>query len=598
MKARSLQPSSTGRVLRPLALSAVAVALLVAALDGWAQGGNVCPDGRIASIEIRSHRVFGESDNGVMSKFYDAANWLHVETREGVIRRELLFREGDCFERLRINESERLLRGFDFLQSASVEATRRSGGDYDVTVSTQDDWSLRFDPRLELGGGPAVAGIIAAERNLAGTGRALELLFVTRPGREDVGVGFFNPQLLGSRWNLGLAAVRTEPGWVLRETLGYPFVGLVGRWAAFETAFYGERWFGYFVGDAEDRYELVLPMRQEAVQVGGALRMLAAPRGRATKLGSYGLTLSYERLRYGDAFPRDSATAIVLAPSEGALARLSELALRQRESVRLNLVVGIRGLDFVRKRGMSTLQATEDIALGATADLVLGLASSAFGSTDSHMLAALDLYGGSRVRGDWFTLVRANIEARRDYEERAWRDIFGSVRWINIWQLSPGRTVLLEGRWSAGWDASVPFQLTLGGPSGLAGYAPHRYPGGARAVVRLEDRLFLGSVGRLADVGLVAFVDAGRMWANEALFGVNSGLRGSAGLGVLLAAPAGTPLTYRLQAALPIDRRVRLDDLVISLRIEGPLRLESAAIDSQIMRSRDIALPTAALHLK
>jgi hypothetical protein len=576
----------------------VFLALLTLTLDVWAQDRSVCEEGRIASIEIQSLRVFGESENGVMSKFYDAANWLHVDTRESVIRRELLFREGDCYNHLHLSESERLLRQFVFIQSAGVEATRRSNGDYDVKVTTQDDWSLRIVPRLELGSGPTVAGVSLAEWNIAGTGKAAEFLFIGRPGREDIGGSFFDPQFVGSRWDLGLLAVRTEPGWVLRGTLGYPFVGLVGRWAAFQDALYGERWFGYFVGDSRDRYELILPMKQVAVQVGGALRVMAAPRGRATKIGSYGLTVSYEELDYGDAFPRDSFTAEAFGLTEAAVAALDDLALQPRENVRLNLVVGIRGLDFIRRRGISTLGATEDIAIGATADLVLGLASSAFGSSEDHVLAALDLYGGSRVRGNWFSLVRANVEARRHYQERRWRDVFGALQWTNIWHLGPGRTVILEGRWSAGWETTVPFQLTLGGPWGLAGFAPHRYPGGARAVVKLENRLFLTSLGQLADLGLTAFVDGGRIWANEAIFGVNSGLRGSAGFGFLFAAPAGSPASYRLQVALPIDSRSSLNDLVISLRIEGPLRLERASVDPQLRRSRDVALATAARHLK
>lgn len=574
------------------------VALLALALDAWGQAGGVCETGRIGRLRIETSGVFAGDGDGVMSKFYDAANWLHVDTRESVVRRELLFREGDCFDPLRIEESERLLRGFVFLQAAEVQPTRRSNGDYDVTVSTRDEWSLRIIPRFQVGSGPAVAGVSVTEWNLAGAGKAVELFYARRPDRDEIGGAIFDPQFLGSRWDAAALVVRTEPGWLLRGTLGYPFVGLVGRWAAFQDVLYGDRWFGYFVGDTKDRRELLLPVTQLAAQVGGALRVVAAPRGRATKLGSYGLTVSYERLSYGDAFPRDSATAAELAGSEDAIAALADLALRPREDIRVNLVVGIRGLDFIRRRGASTLRATEDIAIGATADLVLGLASSAFGSSDDHVLAALDLYGGARVRGNWFSLLRANFEARRDYEQRSWRDIFGALQWTNLWLLAPGRTVTLEGLWSAGWDVSVPFQLTLGGPWGLAGFASHRYPGGARAVARLENRFFLGSMGRLMDLGFAAFVDGGRMWANEALFGVNSGLRGSAGLGLLIATPVGSRVTYRLQAALPIDSRSHLDDLVISLLIEGPLRLESAGVDPQLLRSRDIALPTAARHLK
>lgn len=584
--------------MKQIPLLVASVATLAIAPVAWAQGRGACEDGRIASIDIHNERVFGETSNGVMSKFYDAANWLHAETNEGVIRRELLFREGDCFDRLRLEESERLLRGYLFIQSAMVEAERRRDGDYDVTVTTQDDWSLRIDPRLQLGGGASIVGLSLAERNVAGTGKAVEVLFVTRPGREDVGGAFFDPQFLGSRWDASLLAVRTEPGWILREAIGYPFVGLVGRWAAFQEVLYGERWFGYFLGDSEGRRELFLPLTQVGMQGGGALRVLAAPRGRATKLGSYGLTVSYEDLDYGAAFPRDSATALALEALGEDVARLGDLALRPRQSLRLNLLVGVRGLDFVRKQGMTTLLAQEDIAIGASADLMLGLASAAFGSSDSHVLAALDLYGGSRVQGNWFSLIRGTVEARRDYEEREWRDVLGTLQWINIWQLSPGRTIKLDGRLSAGWDVTVPFQLTLGGPWGLAGYDSHRYPGGARAVVRLEDQFLIGSLGRLADLGLVAFVDGGRVWANEALFGVNSGLRGSAGVGMLLATPSGSQVSYRLQLAAPIDCRTTFDDFVISLRVEGPLRLETGLIDLQVGRSRDIALTGAARHLK
>jgi hypothetical protein len=261
-------------------------------------------------------------------------------------------------------------------------------------------------------------------------------------------------------------------------------------------------------------------------------------------------------------------------------------------------VVGVRGLEFVQRRGMSSLQAKEDLAVGASADMVAGLAARGFGSSDSHVLLALDLYGGSRVRADWFSLARANIEARRDYEGREWRDIFATFRWTNLWKVNSRRTVVLEGLWSAGWEASVPFQLTLGGPWGLAGFAPHRYPGGARAVVRLEDRYTLTSVGRLFDLGSSLFVDAGSMWANGALFGVNSDLRASVGVALLLATPTGSDITYRLQAAAPIDGGTRFDDLILSFRIDRVLRLDSQRLDTQLGRSRDVALPTAARHLK
>jgi hypothetical protein len=581
------------------ALAATLVALLVRAPDLAAQGWARCENGRIARIAIETRPVFEDSAGVVVSKLYAAANWLHIETHERVIRRELLFRPGDCYDPLRISESERLLREFTFLQSASVEATQRRDGDWDVAVVTRDDWSLRLEPRFQFDGGLDVTGIGLAERNLWGTGRAIELLWVDRSGRDEVGAAYFDPRFLGTRWNLWLSGARTEPGWLLRGTVAYPFLGLVGRAAAFEDALYGERWFRYIVGDAESRSELILPYRQRALQVGGALRLLAAPRGEATKLGTYGLTFSYEQLSYGTSFFQDGLEPNGSALSEAEADSLLALTLRERESVRLNLVVGVRGLEFVQRTGLSTLCGKEDIALGVAADFVLGLAARAFGSADSHVLAALDLYGGSRVRGDWFTLLRANVEARRDYVARWWRDVFAQFQWTNYWGLGRRHSVLLTAQGVGGWRATIPFQLTLGAPWGLAGFAAHRYPGGARVVLRLEDRYLLGSLGRLFDLGTALFVDAGRMWTNdEALFGVNSGIRGSIGASLRLATPAGARSTYRLDIAAPIDVRTALDDIVISLRIERVLRLERDPIDGQLNRSRDFALTSATANLK
>ena len=587
------------RTISRSALAVALVALLVPAPDLAAQGRGRCENGRVARITIETQPVFGDSAGVVLSKVYAAANWLHIETRERVIRRELLFRPGDCYDPLRISESERLLREFTFLQSASVEATQRRGGDWDVAVVTRDDWSLRLEPQFQFGGGLAVTGIGVAERNLWGTGRGIELVYVDQPGRDEVGAAYFDPRFLGTRWDLWLSGARTEPGWLLRGTVAYPFLGLVGRRAAFEDALYGERWFRYIVGDGESRSELILPYMQRALQVGGALRLLAAPRGEATKSGTYGLTLSYERLSYGTSFFQDGLEPNGSDLSDAEADSLLSLTLRERESVRLNLVVGVRGLEFVQRSGVSTLRGKEDIALGVTADFLLGLAARGFGSADSHLLAALDLYGGSRVRGDWFTLVRANVEARRDYVARRWRDIFAAFQWNNYWRLSRQHSVLLTAQGVGGWRATVPFQLTLGAPWGLAGFAAHRYPGGARVVLRLEDRYLLGSVGKLFDLGTALFVDGGRMWTNdEALPGVNSGFRGSVGASLRLATPAGARLTYRLDIAAPIDVRTALDDIVVSLRIERVLRLERDPIDSQLTRSRDFALSSAAANLK
>jgi hypothetical protein len=557
-------------------------------------------DGRIASIRIIAQPIFSDPDSvsGMLSWVYSAGNWLHSVTRETFIQRELLFRVGDCASRLPLTESERLLREYGFLGSVNVESVRRPDGDIDVTVTTRDDWSLRLEPRFNFGGGFAVSGIRVGETNLFGRGRALQLSYVLRSGQDDVILSYFDPQFLMTRWNLGVTVLRGGPGWTVAEVVAYPFLGLLGEWAAFQNALYSERWFRYVVSSSEaGSTELLLSTLQKAFGLGGALRSRAVTQGRSTRAGSYGVSLSYEDTRYSRGVLEDSipieAPGVVdsmgLAPSG---------VVQSRESLRLNLIGGLRWFDYVKRRGVSTLGAIEDIALGASADLLVGWAPNWLGMNGSYALAGLDLYGGSRVRGNFFSVVRLNGEARFDIDYDEWRDMFAAVQLTNFWIVNSRSTNEITASYSAGWRTTVPFQLTLGGAYRLGGYAPDRFPGGARAVLRVENRYRLGAVGGLFDFGSVVFADVGKMWSNGVPFGVDSGLRASLGIGLRLATPVGSRQTYRLQLGIPLERRVSLNDLVLSFSIDRLLRVESESLDPQLARSRDPAVRSTSRYLE
>jgi hypothetical protein len=63
----------------------------------------------------------------------------------------------------------------------------------------------------------------------------------------------------------------------------------------------------------------------------------------------------------------------------------------------------------------------------------------------------------------------------------------------------------------------------------------------------------------------VVFVDAGRIWAGDAPFGVDSRWLANVGIGIRGAFPPGSHNAFRIDVAAPLQGRVGFSDLVFSV---------------------------------
>lgn len=101
---------------------------------------------RIRHIEIRRLNVFGSDINYPLtesSKEYEKLlNKTHFNTNENIIRKNLLFSEGDRISPLILSDNERLLRRLPFIGDARINITPVSDEEVDVTVFTKDVYSL------------------------------------------------------------------------------------------------------------------------------------------------------------------------------------------------------------------------------------------------------------------------------------------------------------------------------------------------------------------------------------------------------------------------------------------------------------------------
>src|SRR5690606_3688562 len=151
-----------------------------------------------------------------------------------------------------------------------------------------------------------------------------------------------------------------------------------------------------------------------------------------------------------------------------------------------------------------------------------------------------------------------------------WQDLFVDAEALAYWRpWTTGRhTIILRAAGAGGWETRTPFQLTLGGRFGVRGYDEHDFPGGPRAIFSLEDRGYFGWPFREnLDLGGTLFIDVGHTWPGDAPFGVASGWRAAAGLGLRGAFPAGGRTTYRIDLAWPIGHGSGWRDMRLILSI-------------------------------
>src|SRR5947209_616944 len=128
----------------------------------------------VGRITIDSVDVYSPAE-ARKGRFYRAADALHIETHDSVIRKFLLFHEGDVYRPERLAETERTLRTLHFLKSASVTASEPHDGVVDVTVTTQDAWSIAPETQAGNRGGESTFGASLTDSNLLGLGKEVSL---------------------------------------------------------------------------------------------------------------------------------------------------------------------------------------------------------------------------------------------------------------------------------------------------------------------------------------------------------------------------------------------------------------------------------------
>ncbi len=481
----------------------------------------------IGDIVVHVGDVFDPEIPEEDRRLFRLANKLHRTTRESVILDQLLFRSGDRYSRRLLDESERILRKDRYLYDADIRPVRYEGNRVDVEVDTRDVWTLNVGVNLGRSGGVSSSGFQLQDTNLLGTGKSVTLQRSSNVDRTSTVFQYADAAVLGSRVRLDAGYSDNSDGSLRHLLLGRPFYSLDTRWSAQASTLYADQ--------VDTHYELGhiasgFRHQQDQFELLGGLSS-GLKDGRADRW-SVGFTYLRDRFSVTDRY-----TMTASLPDERVLSYPWIAWDRVPDN-------------YLEAHDLDQLKRTEDLHLGTQLHARLGLAASAFGSSEDAAVFDATAATGWKPAANQTVLLSSDLAGRwgSDGAENLVLDGGARYYWRN-W----GEHLLfftLEGAVARNLDPEK--QLLLGGDTGLRGYPLRYQDGDARILFTAEQRFFTDYYPfHLVHVGGAVFVDAGRTWGGGAS---QLGLLRDVGLGLRLSSSrSGLGNVIHIDLAFPLD---------------------------------------------
>ena len=480
---------------------------------------------RIGKISIDTLDVYtpAEASRGML---YRSADRLHIETHRSVIEKFLLFHEGDEYHAERLAETERNLRSLRFLKSASVTAGKPHDGVVDVTVTTQDAWSIAPETQAGRGGGANAFGVNLTDTNILGLGKDLSIGWDRNTDRTTRAIAYNDPAFFGSYWNGRFAYASNSDGYDHRASVTRPFFSFATPWAlnlSFNNVLREDRLF-------DDGVE-TQRFRQHHRVVSASYGVALGPND-----------LDATRLTGGVRLVTDDFSTLTHLRVPG----LPALRDFHYVFVRLDHVDNdFLKLDFVNKD-----MRYEDFNLGRQMSIETAVSP---GPASTTGFARASAARGWRVGEDGFVMPSTSIESRfsSGFENAI---ATSSVQFVHRNDLTEHpRAFVARLAASSSWRPDADLQFSVDGMNGLRGYRLHSFTGTRAVVINVEERLFVGrELLQLVSPGVVVFADAG----NATSDGLNNlfAMKSDVGFGFRMGLPRTPKNLLRLDFAYALNR--------------------------------------------
>ena len=459
-------------------LAVLLAAAIPASLDAQSPADSA---GRvIRAITIQRNDIFDPAES--TSWVTRLANRLHITTREGVVRRELLLKTGEPFDSARAAETARNLRALGVFRRVEVDSVSSDSG-LIVNVTTGDGWSTRPDFRFKSTGGETEYTIAFIEDNLLGTASQASVRYRQTPDRSSTDFSFLQPRFISRTIRFGVEYQDRSDGRRFEMLVGQPFYSLASR--------------ASLLVRAEDREERVLRFfegeRIASDTVRRDLQLVRLDGGIAVRAGSGG----YFRLGVLGQLRKDGFAA------EGA-------SVPTENTAALGPYLEWRRARFILARGFVGFGREEDVDVSTAVRIGAMVAPESFGYDRSGIAPFLAGRAGASI-GPGFLFL--DFKANGLYDSGGLDS--GSVTVGGTVVLQPGsrHTLVLHG--DGGWirNPSPGEEFDLGLGTGPRAFGSHAFTGDRTMFATAEYRITVKEeLWKVVGIGLAGFVDYGGAW--------------------------------------------------------------------------------------
>lgn len=506
----------------------LAIALIIAAI---ASTGVLRADSplRIGTITIDAKPLFDAKEQR-RGGFYRKLNGLHSQTHAALIRRFLTFHEGDPYDPAKLAETERNLRLFDFLKSASVTASPPHDGVVDVNVTTEDEWTTDLTGDFSNSGGIAVFASDITQKDLFGTGIDVDLHGDRGTERDTRSIEIIDPAALGPYWNLDTLYARNSDGNEEKVALVRPLYSYTTPWTAnflFDHLLRNDRIF--------EEGEVAARFRQEhrEVALSSEYVLHSDPNGSSGIVGGIDLL--------DDSFSHIEDRPLDLIPAD-------------RHFRFIDVGYESTGYNFLKLNYVSRDLRVQDFNLGWITSLHAAISPRTSDNAPlTFRLRASQRMGYAFTDHSFvFGLISASTRGPHDRDSIVSLD----VRAITRFQTRYPQAFVSRVRLDLGWQLDRDVQFLADGQNGLRAYPDFAFEGNRRLIVNVEHRMFLGrELMQLFGPSLAVFADSG-----QAVNGPFHGMKSDAGAGLRISIARYDSALIRIDwsyafNASPISRR-------------------------------------------